>query len=284
MTKNNKPKISIVIPVYKPEKEVFEKLKDMLKAQTIQDFELVENWNMPEAKSMNTGIRRATGDIIVTLAQDCVPEDEFWLEKITKPLENKAIVATVSKLYLPKEHWQKNSFLVKAFTINDLNTRTPEMDMRGCAFRKKDLEAIGLISENPNIIGVDVDMQIKLKKLGRFAYPDTRVFHLHKLATFRDCINLIFKYSRGNGIAVKEYGSGIGTSWIRVLRATPILGIISMIYRFPFREHMDLLPLHIIFAPVHNIINVFGFWVGFLSHKKQFDPNPSTQTKELSKI
>ena len=66
---------------------------------------------MPEARSMNTGIKKSKGDIIVTLSQDCVHEDKFWLEKLIKPLENKEVVATVSDLHIIEGYWKKRDFL-----------------------------------------------------------------------------------------------------------------------------------------------------------------------------
>ena len=66
------PKVSVVIPVYKPKMAVFNRLKEMLGKQTIP-VEIIEKWNNPEAVSMNLGIKEAEGEIIVILAQDCIP-------------------------------------------------------------------------------------------------------------------------------------------------------------------------------------------------------------------
>ena len=104
------PKISIVIYLYKPEKEIYELVKEMLKKQTIK-AEIIESWNMPEAQSINTGIRRAKGEIIVVLAQDCVPENEFWLEKLVKPLENKNVSATNHTISLFKSPQERDFFM-----------------------------------------------------------------------------------------------------------------------------------------------------------------------------
>jgi len=264
--KKNKTKknlISIVIPVYKPEMKVFNKVKKSLKNQTIKNIEIVENWNMPEAESMNAGIKKSKGDIIVILAQDCVPENKFWLEKLIAPLKDSEVVASGSKLYLTKEYWKTYPFFTRMFTINDLNTRGPFLDIRATAFRRKDLFSIGLIKEKIGRMGLDGDAYTKLKELGRIEHPNVRVFHLHKIEYFGKTIALIYQYSRANGIYVRDHGLKDRAFLKRIIRALPLFGMISAIYRFPFKEHIDLFPLHLLSVPFQNIINVFGFWAGF---------------------
>src|SRR3989344_1168927 len=104
-----KTKVSVVIPVYKPEKEVFDELKEMLRNQTVS-VEIVEKWNNPEAVSMNLGIKEAKGELIVILAQDCVPADKYFIENLIKPLENSNVVAGVSDLLLKESYWKKRPF------------------------------------------------------------------------------------------------------------------------------------------------------------------------------
>ena len=114
----SRPKVSIVIPVYKPDRDVFSKVKEMIKKQTIKS-EIVEVWNNPEAVSMNKGIKKAKGDIVITLAQDCVPHDEHWLEKLIEPLKNKDVAVSVSDLYVPESYWKDYPFLTRVLTINE---------------------------------------------------------------------------------------------------------------------------------------------------------------------
>jgi glycosyltransferase involved in cell wall biosynthesis len=266
--KAGKSLISIVIPVYKPEEEVFEKVKKMLRKQTLRNIEIVENWNMPEAESMNAGIKKSRGDIIVILAQDCIPENKFWLEKLVEPLKDEKVVASGSKLYLPKEYWKTYPLMTRMITIDDLNTRGPFMDIRATAFRRKDLYAIGLIKEKIGRMGLDGDAYTKLIKMGRIEHPNVRVLHLHRPGSFRKTVGLLYSYSKANGVIMRDFGLE-GRAFIkRVLRALPFVGIISAIYRFPFREHPSLLPIQILMAPIINVINVYGFWSGFFSKKR----------------
>ncbi len=261
------PKVSIVIPVYKPEKEVLDRIRNMIKKQTVK-AELVENWNMPQSKSFNTGIKKSKGDIIVTLSQDCVPEDEFWLEKLIKPLENKEVVATVSDLHITKDYWERRSFLIRILTINDRKIRKPTMDAKACAYRKKDLEKIGLFNEDPKIIGIDADLYLKLKKIGKIVRANVKVFHLHKFDNFKKTIKTICNYSKSNGNFVKEYGLNNTGFCHRIARATPYLGFASMFYRFPLKEYSYFIPLYLCIAPLEHVINVIFFWNGFFFNKE----------------
>jgi glycosyltransferase involved in cell wall biosynthesis len=262
------PKISVVIPVYKPEEKVFKKLKEMLKKQTLK-AEIIENWNMPEAKSMNTGIKKARGEIIITLAQDCIPEDEFWMEKLVKPLEDKNIVGTSSDLHLLESYWKKYNFLTRLCTISDREDKKTGMDMRACAFRRKDLIDVGLITEDPKVIGIDGDIYLKLSKKGKFIHPNVRIFHLHKQKNFSDVIKKIYIYSEGSGKWVKHGGSYVFDTWIRIIKAFPFFGIVPIIWNFPFKKYFYLfLPYLIFTVPSIHVANVAGFWKGFLFDKE----------------
>lgn len=264
MSKFNEPKVSVVIPVYKPEEDVFEKLKEILKKQTIK-AEIIENWNMPEAKSINTGIKRSKGEIIVVLEQDCVPEKEIWLEKIVSPLDNKEVIATVSDLLLPEDRWKKYHFLLRLLIINERNVQYPDLDIRACGFRKKDLIDTGLINEKPKA-GADTELYMKLREKGKIVRANEIVFHLHNQKNYKNVLKKIYNYSEGNGKMVKIYTTRLYLYDIglRVIRVLPFFGLMSIFYRFPLKKYPYLLPIYMITtAPVIHVVNVFGFWKGF---------------------
>jgi GT2 family glycosyltransferase len=262
------PKISIVIPLYKPDLEVLKKLKDSLKKQTIK-AEIIENWNMPEAKSMNTGIKKAKGDIIITLAQDCIPENKFWLEKLIKPLEDKKVAATISDLHLPKKYWKKYPFLTRMFTLPDRKDIKNGLDCRACAYRKKDLMEVGLFNEDPKVIGIDLDLCLKLETKGKFVRANVRVLHLHKSENFRDVIKKIYIYSEGNGKVVRKGGLGAKDIWRRIIKSIPLFGVLLIIGRFPFKNHFYLFPIYLVVAvPIMHFVNIWGFWKGFFFNKE----------------
>jgi glycosyltransferase involved in cell wall biosynthesis len=258
------PKVSIVIPVYKPEKEVLDKLRKALKEQTIK-AEVIENWNMPEAKSMNTGIKKAKGDIVVTLAQDCIPENKFWLEKLIRPLEDENIVCTISDLHLPEEYWKRYSFWVRIFTIADRKDKKNGMDARACAYRKKEIIDVGLFDEDPKVIGIDLGLSKRLEEKGKIVRANVKVLHLHKLKCFNEVIKKMYTYSEANGKVIKKFGWKLGFGfWARILKVIPFFGMIVSFARFPYRRYFYLFPIYLLVAiPIIHATNILGFWKGF---------------------
>src|SRR3989338_3817575 len=125
------PKVSIVIPVYKPDERVFNLLKEKLKKQTIP-VEIIEKW-------------------------------------------------------------KKRPFLSRMFTINDLKLRKPDMNLSSCAYRKRDLEKIGYINEN--ISAIDVDFNIKIRKLGKIERSNVIVYHIHPHKNYKKTLKTFYNYS-----------------------------------------------------------------------------------------
>ena len=168
--------VSIIMPIYKPDKE---RLKEIDAAIKAQDFSgKVEVIKVDEcaglAAQMNIGIKGAKGDIIVTLHQDCVPVGEKWLSMLVKPIEE-------SYAYLK---WMEGVPTVACTSdVLDVETGTsytPLLDEKGCAYKRKALEKVGYFDENTFAnSGEDMDLYLKLKKLGNIAYPHSVVQHFH---------------------------------------------------------------------------------------------------------
>ena len=263
-----KPNVSIVIPVYKPDENIFSQVKEMIKKQTV-DSEIVEVWNNPEAVSMNKGIKKAKGDIVITLAQDCVPPNKYWLEKLIEPLKNYGVVVSVSDLYVPEDYWRKYPLLTRVLTINEIVIRRPGMDARACAYRKKDLIEVGMFNEDPKTIAIDRELEVKLGKLGKIAYPDVVVDHLHPLTNEKK-IKMIYNYAEANGKLMKNNLKTGKSKLFSVIRAIPILGILPTLYVFPYKK-LRLLPYllpYILLSPFQHLVELYGFWKGFLFDKE----------------
>ncbi len=267
-----KQKISVVIPVYKPEEKILRKIVEVLKKQTVK-AEIIENWNMPEAKSMNAGIKKANGDIIVTLDQDCLPENEFWLERLVTPLlVDKKISATVSDLYLPEWYWKKYPFFTRILTINERVVKQPGMDARGCAYRKKDLLKTRLFNEDPKVISIESNVYEDLKKLGKIVHPQCKIYHLHPLNNSKK-MKLDYNYAMSNGKVLRTVGLKDRIFWRRILRAIPLIGFFSLIFRFPFRKYFYLFPIYLILIPIQHVNWIYGFWKGFFLFDKESQRN-----------
>ena len=262
MITEKKPKVSVVIPVYKPEEEVFNKTLEILKRQTVS-VEIIEKWNNPEAVSINLGIKEAKGEFVIILAQDCVPENEQFIEKIIKPLENPETVAVVSDLLLPEYQWKKRPFFVRMFTIEDLKLRKPSMNLTSCAYRKTDLEKIGYINEN--ISAIDIDFDRKIRKIGNIARGNVTIHHMHPHYNYKKMLKTFYAYSRFNGIVIRENGIRNFGDAQRIIRGFPLFGIGSIYFRYPWKKYYYLVPLHFFTAGIiEHAVNIIGFWHGFM--------------------
>jgi GT2 family glycosyltransferase len=199
-----------------------------------------------------------------------MPSDKRWLEQLIKPLiEDRNVVAVVSDLYLPEWYWKKYPFLVKILTISDRRIRKPDMDSRACAYRKKDLEKAGLFNEDPKVIGIEIDLHNNLKKMGKLVRSNIRVYHLHKYPSFRKIVSTLYDYSKSNGKVIRTKTTNSISFWYRIMRALPIFGFMSILYRYPIETHLRWFPLYIILAaPVNHIVNIFGFWDGFFFERE----------------
>lgn len=275
-----KNKVSVVIPVYKPEKEVFNRLKKVLKNQTIP-VEIIEKWNNPEAVSMNLGIKEAKGDIIVILAQDCIPKNKNYVENLIKPLEDKNVSAVVSDLLLEEKYWKKRPFFIKMFSIHDLKLKKPRMNLSSCAYRKKDLEKIGLINEK--VSAIDLDFVFKIKKIGKIERGNVIVYHLHNHKNYHKMLETFYSYSKFNGISIRNKETRNWGFFKKIIRATPFLGFASIYYRYPLKKYFYLVPLHFITAGIiEHIINVFGFWQGFIIGKDEGSRNKKVLNENIN--
>lgn len=156
---------TIIIPKYKPKKEIFSRLKKYLK-ENAQGFEIIEiDGANGLANAYNKGIKKAKGDIIITLHQDCIPLEKDAINKLVKPFKDKEVVLTYS--WIMEEDVKEKYYPFVP-------------DGKFTAFRKSALERIGLFDEKHFIIGgEDADIYLKLKKVGKIVKVDTGLLHIH---------------------------------------------------------------------------------------------------------
>jgi|WetSurMetagenome_2_1015567.scaffolds.fasta_scaffold41947_3 GT2 family glycosyltransferase len=258
--------VSIIIPLHNPNKEILEKALDSLKKQEFKDKKEIilvdKGWGL--AKSMNYGIKKAKYDVIVTLHQDCVPSSNYWLSNLIKPLLNKETVATASKVELPKEFWEKFGVFARVMSVKEQKLLTPLLDEKGCAYKKSALIQVGLFDSHKfKTAGEDFDMAIKLLKIGKIEYPDSKVYHYHK-HTFKNRIKKELQLSNAFGVLVRTYKSKM-PNWHRgVLKAIPIIGWLILICIYPYKRMKSLGILWFFLSFIVSLIYSYGFWKGFL--------------------
>lgn len=122
----NDVRVSVVIPIYKPDKEMLKTQISMLMSQTIKPVEIIivhtaPSEDMADIKQISTvkyyaiskkefdhaltrdkALRRSTGDLVMFLTQDAVIRNEHLIEELVKPFENKMVAITYAR-QLPRE-------------------------------------------------------------------------------------------------------------------------------------------------------------------------------------
>ncbi len=268
--KESIPKVSIVLPLYKPDKVILTKVYEAIKKQKfsgkIEIIPVEKNWGM--AKQMNYGINKSKYDIVVTLPQDCIPASSDWLEKLIEPFKDPAILAANSKVHLPEKLWNKFDYFAKAMTLKEKGVITPLLDEKGTAYRKSAFIKIGLFNEKIfRTAGEDFDAYIKIKSLGKIAYPECKVFHIHPTSGMKRLIKE-HQYSNGFGALVRIHGTKMPNWYMGILKAIPFAGLIFFIMNYSFKRGLYLFPYHLAISPFSHIIYLSGFWKGFLMKKQ----------------
>jgi len=160
-----KQKVSIIIPKYKPKKEIFSKLKKYLQ-ENAKGIEIIELEGIKGlANTYNEGIEKAKGDIVITIHQDCIPLEKNSIQKLIQPFENKEIIMSYS--WILDDETKRKYFPLPP-------------DGKFVAYRKKALEKVGMFDEKNFFTGgEDVDIWLKLKKIGKIAKVNTGIIHIH---------------------------------------------------------------------------------------------------------
>ncbi len=158
--------VSIIIPYYKPNKELFNRTRNYIKKYA-KDAEIIEiEGSAGQAKTVNKAIKEAKGEIVITLHQDCVPLEETSIEKLIKPFKDKKVVMAYS--WILDDETKKRYYPIPP-------------DSKFVAYRKSVLEEINYFDEKIFFTGgEDVDLWIKMKKLGDIVRVDTTLLHTHK--------------------------------------------------------------------------------------------------------
>lgn len=261
--------VSIVIPIYKPDRTLNEALRSLKKQKFKGKIEIIGvERGLGLAESLNYGIKKAKHDIIISLHQDCVPSSNDWLKNLVEPLKEKEVVASVSKVELPKEIWKKFSFLARLLTAKEQRVITPLLDEKGCAYKKSALIKAGLFDlKTFRTAGEDFDMYFKLKEHGEIAYPDCKVLHYH-YTDFRKRLKKESQLVEAYGCLFRIYGTKMTRWHSAIIKSIPLVGAALFILTYPYLKmgikSIAFLPISIVL----NFIYTINFWSGFIKKKQ----------------
>jgi len=263
--------VSIIVPAYNPDKEILEKLMRAVKSQRYSGKKelLIIDEKKGFSEQMNIGIRRSKNKIVVMLPQDCIPLGKEWLTELCKPFKDKEVVASVSKVEFPQKLWDSLSYLAKGIMIKEKGIITSSLDGKGGAYRKSIMKKIGLFDEKKfRTAGEDYDTFIKIRKLGKIAYPQTRVIHIHP-TTFKNRLKKQYQYANGYGALVKIYGANMVRWYVGILKAIPLIGLVTYPLSYPFKKgRFWLFPAYLIASLCDHPYYIAGFWKGYYEGKQ----------------
>lgn len=160
-----KIEISIIIPRYKSDKILLNNLRKYLK-ENAKNIEIIEiEGSQGLANAYNRGIKKSKGKIIITLHQDCIPLEKNSVKKLVAPFKNSEIVMTYSWIFDYETKKRYFPFVP---------------DGKFTAYRKEALEKVRLFDENTFFTGgEDVDIFLKLKRIGKIEKVNTTISHIH---------------------------------------------------------------------------------------------------------
>ncbi|MEH2327283.1 MAG: glycosyltransferase [Nostoc sp.] len=163
---------------------------------------LSENQIQSSYAARNTGIRAATGEIIVFTDADCRPQPQ-WLKALIQPFINKQVVIVAGEiLALPgttllEQHAERQETLSQKHTLN--HSFRPYGQTANLAIRRIALEKAGLFRPYLTTGGdADICWRILAQNIGRLEFaPNAIVKHRHR-ATLQELRSQWRRYGRSN--------------------------------------------------------------------------------------
>jgi glycosyltransferase involved in cell wall biosynthesis len=163
------------------------------------------------ATAYNTGIYKAKGEIVVTMHQDIILEAGA-LKKLVSPILNDSqVVATFAISINPEAVWNEYSFWQKCLFSRIVGRTKGGIDGKFNAFRKSDLEGVGLFDQRAFLRagGEDADIRIKLLKKGQIVSTDAVFYHIHERDPNFGLRKFFYKhqqYANAQGVILRRYG------------------------------------------------------------------------------
>lgn len=257
--------VTIVIPVYNPDKEIFKKVELAIKNQDYDGkIKVLKLQKGGFGATFNYGLKKAKTEVVISLHQDCVPSSTDWLKKLVEPLKDKDVLASVSKVELPFEFWNKFDIMGKILSEKEQKIITPALDEKGCANKKSALIKAGLFdTKHFATAGEDYDMYLKLLKMGKIVYPDVKVIHYHR-HTWKNRLKKELQLSNSSGALVRIHGTKMPHWYVGIIKAIPLLGWLVFLLGINVKKLKFLSFIAIPLYFLVSFIYCYGFWKGFL--------------------
>jgi hypothetical protein len=228
MTLEGSPRISAVIPIYGQMSDL-PRLLDKLEHQTLKPQEIIVVDSSPRplenpppnvrfvknprdlglACDLNLGAQMATGDYLLVVQQDCLPENERSIETLLSAMTSNR-VAVASMVTLPREVWEQYNFwgkVLMARWVGDVNQGiSDKFDL----IRRDVFDRIGGYDvEHFAAGGQDMDLCLRLMQHGEVHVSTNRAIHLHyqsKPTRWTEIFTKQYQIAESFGALVRKWG------------------------------------------------------------------------------
>jgi glycosyltransferase involved in cell wall biosynthesis len=162
------------------------------------------------AASYNDGIKKSSGDLVVTMHADIIIKAD-GLKKLFSPFlppSDSKIVASTHFVDHPLNIWNKYNFWQKCFFARQAGKKQSGIDGKFDCFRRDVLEKVGFFDEiNYRVAGEDGDLVARIRKFGKIVQTEAEIIHLHKIDenfSWKDIILKQKQYSEAQGVLLRK--------------------------------------------------------------------------------
>jgi glycosyltransferase involved in cell wall biosynthesis len=228
MTSNRSPQISAIVPVYGKMGDL-PRLLDKLGGQTLKPHEIIVVDSSPKplespppgvrlvknprdlglACDLNLGAQMATGDHLLVVQQDCLPENERSIETLFSAMTPNR-VAVASTVTLPREVWEQYNFWGKVLMARWVGDVKQGISDKFDLIRRDAFEKIGGYDVDRFAAGgQDMDLCLRLMQHGEVHISPNRAIHLHyqsKPTRWTEIFTKQFQIAESFGALIRKWG------------------------------------------------------------------------------
>lgn len=203
-TSNMHQKISIIIPVSRSQKA--QKAEESVLAQDYPGLEVikVDAKGLSPAEARNKGAKKARGEILLFLDDDCEAQ-ENWLRENLKALAEPKAGAVGSRVQGKSGKYFARSLDFANFTFAQ-STKRREMPVctASLAIKKEVFQKVRGFNEKMRV-GEDTDLCMRLRRLGyKTIYePRIKVLHDHGRETLKSFLSYQYNNGRVKGLTIE---------------------------------------------------------------------------------